>query len=467
MMRFANYGLIYFLPISIALVESFFSLGLFFFFIKRGTIFFSRIKEQRPASWYKKIEIFLTSFKPVSNFLNYPIGFYILVGFLSIIVSKYPFLSIKGFFFKLLEGTFLYFIFVECFSEKKQFRTFIYVFFASSVLIVSSGFFQHFTGIDFIRQHVNSNDRITSAFAHPNDFAAYLLVVCAIFFGTSFLGTNRQGSLLIWRWSPIQIVSCISFVLALICLGLTYSRGAWIAFFLSILFLGFVNWRVLPISISVILIFLFVFFPGMTDNRNIVWLTENTLVIIPENIRVKSQMDSPSKSLPPVQKNDLSSEEIGKEKEKTEEIKVQSAFDLIKKFNASGRQILWKDAIDIIRQNPFGTGLNTYSRIAHEHNMFWSGYPHNCYLQLTAEMGFIGFFVFVWIMVTLLKKSFENLRHIQDTFFRPIILGLLAGVLGFLMHSFVDTNFYSVQLSNLMWAVMGMIVAAQKVTLKT
>ena len=54
----------------------------------------------------------------------------------------------------------------------------------------------------------------------------------------------------------------------------------------------------------------------------------------------------------------------------------------------------------------------------------------------------------------------------DDPFLYSVATGLLSGLFGFLVHSGLDTNFYSVQLGNLMWVVMGVIVATQKIALE-
>ena len=136
------------------------------------------------------------------------------------------------------------------------------------------------------------------------------------------------------------------------------------------------------------------------------------------------------------------------------------------------RDVFWSRAIELIKQHPFGTGINTYSKVSKDYfiqktgYLFGSGYPHNCYLQLTAEMGFLGLFAFMWIFWELYWNTIRNLKKMNDRFLLLFALGLLAGLSGFLVHSFVDTNFYSVQLGNYMWIVLGAIVAAQKIWLK-
>jgi len=75
-MAFSFYALIYFLPISIALSETFTVLALVCFFLKRGAIFYGRLKElssnANRSSFLGKIACFFESFKPVSSYLSWP-----------------------------------------------------------------------------------------------------------------------------------------------------------------------------------------------------------------------------------------------------------------------------------------------------------------------------------------------------------------------------------------------------------
>ncbi len=127
--RFSYCALIYFLPISVALTESFAGFILFFFFLKRG--FLAREKLQNispkksPGLLWKRIKISAESVYPVPSDLNRPIGAFILAGFISILISQNPFLSVKGFFFKLLESTYLCFIFIEVFTAWKNIKFFL------------------------------------------------------------------------------------------------------------------------------------------------------------------------------------------------------------------------------------------------------------------------------------------------------------------------------------------------------
>lgn len=134
------------------------------------------------------------------------------------------------------------------------------------------------------------------------------------------------------------------------------------------------------------------------------------------------------------------------------------------------RTHLWREAILIIKDFPiFGCGLNTYSIVApmYKSTLPEAGfYPHNSYLQMAAETGIVGLASFILVMISLFKTSLINMRKTEDSFYRNILLGLSAGLFGFLVHSFFDVNFYALQLAILMWFIMGLIVAVQKIALK-
>ena len=52
-----------------------------------------------------------------------------------------------------------------------------------------------------------------------------------------------------------------------------------------------------------------------------------------------------------------------------------------------------------------------------------------------------------------------NLKKDYDRFYGAIETGLLAGLFGFLVHSFFDTNLYSLPLAVLFWAFAGLAAA--------
>ena len=464
-------GFVFFVPISIALIEIFFGIALVSFFLKRGLQFYLELKQRRAGqgklSALETVRLFLKSYKPVENYLNRPIALFILIGFLSIFASSYPILSIKGFFFKLLESTFLYFIFIEAVSTRKQLKIFLGFFLLSAALAVVNGLVQQTSGREFIFGNELWKGRVNSSFRHPNDFGGYLVVIAPLALSFLFFPDEIQsvqpGILRrkISRWTiPLIVFLFVLFVSSVICLGLTFSRGAWLAFFVALVFLGFQNPRLFFLQILIIVNFLVIFSPRMQEERLLSLFADE---IRPPDPPVPAAA-SPEKessagaggSLP------ISAAAVLEPLPKELLSWWKRDWESINHFGGSGRSGYWQESWAIIRHFPLlGVGLNTYSMVARNYKVNWGGYPHNCYLQLTAEMGILGLLSLMWILFTLFIQSLR--RRIGDPWLQSISIGALTGLLAFLVHSAVDTNFYSVQLGNFMWLIMGLVVAAQKI----
>jgi len=264
-MAFSFYALIFFLPISIALVEIFGSLALLFFILKRIFVY-SGILSEKKNSLYENIRAIPKVFKPVKSILNWPILFYLAFNLLSVFTGQYYSESIKGFLGKVLQNAFIYFTFIEAVNSKRRLKIFLSVFFASFSLICINGIYQHFMGTGFIRGNPELDGRICSSLRQANDFGGYLL-----------LGIPALGSLLIYfynsrknRFAPDilparsimpVLISLIVLVLSIACLGFTFSRGAWLAFSSCLIIASMYKFEYFVYSNLFILLFIFIFSP--------------------------------------------------------------------------------------------------------------------------------------------------------------------------------------------------------------
>ena len=149
---------------------------------------------------------------------------------------------------------------------------------------------------------------------------------------------------------------------------------------------------------------------------------------------------------------------------------IKSRIYSVLTFVEPTRSSLWREAIAIVKDFPvFGCGLNTYSIVApaYKRAAVEAGiYPHNSYLQMAAEMGIVGLSAFLWLIFRLFMSSLKNLKNIKDGLYSNVLIGLLAGLAGFLVHSFFDVNLYALQLVTLMWFIMGLIMAVQRIALE-
>jgi len=446
---FSYCALIYFLPISIALCEVFATFTLVFFFLKRIIFFVGNVRPwiAHPFNLSGErieefVRIFWKSFKPETSVLSLPLGIYIFICFISIFISQIPHLSVSAFFFKILQVTYLYFVFIECMKTRARLKAFILAMMASTTLMAFDGLYQMVLGKEFVFGQPIVASRVTASFRHPNDFGAYLLMMIPILMSVTFYYRPERPNDLVkkstfpWRiklsWS---MVTFIIFTLALLSLGWTYSRGAWFGFLFALLLFGIQNKRIFLMSVITLSLFLFIFLPRLENTRSVSMLSD---ILISSGLGNPSQAIHESEPLPSVEvlKNEIT------------------------KFSGSGRMSYWMETIHIIEKFPFlGTGLNTYSHVAPKFKITWGGYAHNCYLQMAAEIGIIGLLSFLWIFLRLFIYAFRQTKLNKDSYFRSISFGAYIGLFGFMIHSAVDTNFYSVQLANLMWVVMGLIVA--------
>jgi len=688
-MAFSFYALIYFLPISIALSEIFTVSALVFYLLKRGAMFFCEMKQGSlqgsGLSFWRKLCEFIKAFKPIDNYLNWPITIFLLFNIISVILSQHQWVGIEGFLGKSLQSAFLYFTFIECINSKKRLKIFLTVLFISILLICTNGLYQNFTGQGFVRGHIINDGRISSSFRAHNDFAGYLIVVIPILLSLSLLmiannfkrhfsGGAGNPEFRIFLSKRGRFFTFILFLLSLSCLGFTYSRGAWIAFALVLIFVGFQGRRNLTIGILVFGLFFGIFYPQLYQKRHVGLLGGSVAETVKERIKrlsekerkideyskkigidtmgrtpnklheqnaqdkhnfnyalgfgtgdftidfwinfidtsgnqcmihqtqigddannywdffkinkgnrimfnwvadgvprghyiaKKSNMEftleawthiafvrndsqaylfingvseplieltafgdlidipsplyvgmgqksndgvygyiddfritkgealwtrnfTPPKHLGGIHRQYSVSDtsftfidtynlvpaapplEPVKNEQGVKEILI-SFIELQQKkgviiynhFSGSGRMKYWQEAINMIKDYPvFGVGLNTYSIVGRGYKINWGGYPHNCYLQMAVEIGIVGLLSFLWIIFVIFRNSLKNLKIMNDPFLQLALLGALAGYYGFLVHSFFDTNFYSVQLGSLLWLVMGIIIAVQRI----
>ena len=369
---------------------------------------------------YQKGASLINLFKPVGTVLSLPLFLFILAGFLSIFTSASVSLSLRAFFSKLLKGVFLYFIITETIDNKKKLNFILISMFLSMLTIGIDGIFQFIKGWDFLRHYPNLG-RVSASFINPNGFGGWLTVMLplALSIGIFNKGFRMRRVVKIMVWVLICILA--------LCLVTTYSRGAWLGTILALLFVGILKKRkFLIFAIFIVLAAPFII-PDPLKNYIL-----TTFPLIPP-YPVKARLCSIMLSASPARIN------------------------------------LWREAFAIIKDFPvFGCGLNTYSIVAPHYKLAAAEagiYPHNSYLQMAAETGIVGLTSFLWIILVLFKSSLNSLKKIKDALYCNVLIGLLAGMFGFLVHSFFDVNFYALQLANLMWFIMGLIIAVQKTAL--
>ncbi len=244
-MEYSMYLIVFFVPISKAMIEGGASIAILAFIAKK---------------------ILTRTFLP-SESINKYLFLYVAMCVLSILFSTDIQLSLKTLFFKLLEVILIYFVVIEVFGEKRKIYTALVILFLSAMLVCVDGFYQYITNKDFLRQRNWPYDlkpftlRISGPFMTKNDLAAYLAPLVVFSWGIFFVK---------FKAISIKFISKVILVLLSICLGLTVSRAAGFAVFTGLIFLGiFSDKRFFVFLLTGIIIFTFLCWISPTIKKEV------------------------------------------------------------------------------------------------------------------------------------------------------------------------------------------------------
>ena len=365
--------LLFFLPISNSLVE--------IFSISIIVTFLIKLFLKRPS--FLKIKTFF--FENKINLIL--LIFYICIAFSFFSSGDLIYKSFRAWISKWGEAIVIFYC-SFLFFKKKHFKTIVYVLLISGFIICIDGIFQKIVGIDFLRgiKLVTNNDfsAIRATFDHYNDFGTFLLI---IFFSSiaMFNYINKKY---------IKNILIILIFLVIVNIGFTYSRGTWLAFFISCVILAlFYPNKKIKIIICIILSFFII-----------------GIFIIPT---------------------------------------LNERFLFLLQKNAdTGRFTKWEACISMFKDSPLnGLGLGLYMDVLDDYTSKGGRYAHNCYLQILAETGLLGIIPFLIFIITVITKSIKSLIKNMDNFLLCIFIAFIS----FLIHSFFDTQLYSLRLSILFW----------------
>ena len=409
--RFFFYLLIFWLPYSPAVIESCVIIAFLLWALKRGVLF--TINYKRVNGLKENFIGFARAYRPEMGPLVTPVALFLLACFLSTFVSLSPLNSLHRIFTKILEWFVIFSIVVEVFTQKKHVYTAMGILLFTAYATVGDSFVQFYvTQKDIFNAMPLTRGGATAGFHHANSLGGFLTLVVPLSLSLLFIKWKRKF------WS---LVSFFFTFTALWSLGITYARMAWFSALVGIVvLLNFLGKRKQSIFFVIILVCISLFY----------------------FLRPVTMMEKPRLSMEG----------------------VQSAVQW--------RADIWADTIGMARKSPLlGHGVNTYMQVFQEYRrrpqrrLFSPTYAHNCYLQIAAETGLWGLICFLWIIVVFFEKAIKTIRKkclVEQSHLRILLIGMLSGICGFLTHSFFDTNFYSLQLSALLWWAMGITISIDK-----
>jgi O-antigen ligase len=116
--------------------------------------------------------------------------------------------------------------------------------------------------------------------------------------------------------------------------------------------------------------------------------------------------------------------------------------------SASARIISYKEALSDWQKRPIvGHGVTGYTFMDAQ-------YP-----RILVETGIVGLLAFAWLVYALFRVGVSTWRDAQDDLLRGLSVGLIAGLVGLLVHAIGANTFIIVRIMEPFWFLVGIVIA--------
>ncbi len=282
-----------------------------------------------------------------------------------------------------------YVVLYQLIETKKQLKALMGLFLLTAMGIALIGIYQNFAGTSaanaWIDQEMFSDiqGRVYATFGNPNVFGEYLLLMIPVSFAW-FVNAEKPLT---------KSISLLNTVLLCLAMVFTYSRGCWLGLILSVVvFTAFYSKHY------------FVLF-GILGVIGVMFLPDS---IINRFASIGNLEDSSSLYRLYI---------------------YLGSFGLLKHFWFCG----------------IGPGTPSFNRIYpyYSYNAIIAPHSHNLYLQTFIEYGFAGIVSFLTMCGIFFQRAFHTVKEYGQKKERIVVVGMIAGMAGFLLQSIFDYTFYN------------------------
>ncbi|WP_296954178.1 O-antigen ligase [uncultured Dialister sp.] len=344
-----------------------------------------------------------------------PGAIFLIAAFLSGFVSPDTAFSLMNWAFQPLMYAALYLLVFTMSETRKEKETALYVFLAGALVTAAYGFFQYADAKDMAADMAAQSwvdperfpllrRRMYSTLENPNLFGAYLLMIISLL--TPFFLRERGKR---------QAAFGILLVVFVLCLALTYSRGAWVSLAAIVLGLTLFYDKRFGILFLFIPLILFFYHGQITERFLSLFSGEDTSVGL--------------------------------------------------------RFALWESTEAMIEEHPLlGIGWGSYFLAYPEYNFFIQDehvlifHAHDMYLNMPAEVGIPGGIAFLAAFFAQGLLSCRIYRHGKDSFSKSLGLGGLLMVMAIAVISLGDHVLFSRSVSFCFWSLSALCVSDYAVT---
>lgn len=264
------------------------------------------------------------------------------------------------------------------------------------------------------RNGFTQGDRVSSTLQYANTFAAFLIIP----FFISISGFIYQKK----AWE--KLIYLLVSVLFLITFVLTQSRGALVAFVISLI--------------------LFVFLLKGKDRKFSLAIFGLLLICVGVVIIVRKDVFLPMLTSFATRLKGLFAFFQGNWEE-----------------SLGDRVYMLRDSLRILRDYPIlGTGNGTYQYVYAKYRTiyFFSKFPHSIFFQVLGDLGILGGAAFIYMIFSLFKKGF---RVIKENY-SPILVGVYTGLAGMFLHALVDFDWSLMFMPMLFFFLFAVLIAYGK-----
>ncbi len=248
--EYSLYGLISFIPISIAAIEIFTSLAIIAFIVKK---------------------ILCPDFEFIKSNTNlFLLLFLVFCGFSLLNSGHYIEKSLHALFFKWTKYIFIFLIMEDTLSSRKRILNVVGLLLAIGGVVAVDSLYQNFFGWEFLRGRnviviTGHISRITGPFYYYNALAAYLICILALVMAAISIKGNSK----FLSSSKNKVIFYILFFELILLYGsflLTFSRGGWVGFLFASLLMLFLSrkWKFI-LSLFCLFMFAVIFVPALKE----------------------------------------------------------------------------------------------------------------------------------------------------------------------------------------------------------
>ncbi len=294
----------------------------------------------------------------------------------------------------------MYLLTFNALKDSANLRKFMIVLMAVVVLFISFRSYRGFTpGASYIEDS-RAGGPFWIVGLGSNHFGAFIVYCSAVFLGLFFLDKNK------WR----RILFLMAILFSLHPLFFSYSRGAYVAALVALVFFGLVQKRSLLILILVL---------------GIAWQT-----LLPSSVVDRITMTE------------------------TETIEGQIQIE----HSAAARLGLWNIAWNLFKKNPvIGVGFGGYEFSVPEGEFSRWKDTHNYYLKMLAEQGIVGFGLFLTVLLVAFRSGWRLWKAGKEGFEKGLGLGFMGCVLASACTNLFGDRWSYFEMGSYFWIFWGLV----------